>query len=437
METPRVKRSRLSVLGGAKDMQEDIIAYGSTIWHEHGDYVRDRLLHKQCLFLFHPDALEHVLQKQNKRYTKDVFMFQAMKVILGEGLATSEGELWLKQRRLLQPFFLRAKVNAFAPIMIETVDEFLNGMKSREGSTVEMQREMDQLALMISVRTVFQNTSLDPIAFIRDLEGIGPDVTSYIRLPFPPLAVPTPRNKRLKHKIDLLDGHIKRVMRDREENPISGELDALQTLIKHNDPQQVRDELMTLIVAGYQTTSLSLSFAWSLLAQHPSVAQKLRNEVDAVLGNRALTQDDLPQFEYARAVFMETLRLYPSSFGLIRQATQNDVIAGHTVAAGTVMCMAPYFTHRHPAFWTDPERFDPERFLPGGTKPQHKYAYLPFGAGPHMCMGNHFALVEALIILVMLSRQYTIRFADASFQPEVLALAVMKMKELPMVFEAR
>lgn len=418
-------------------MQGDIISYGSTIWYEYGDYVRDRLLHKQCLFLFHPDALEHVLQKQNKLYSKDVFMFHAMKVLLGEGLTTSEGALWLKQRRLLQPFFSRAKVNDFVPVMIETVGQFLHEMKDREGSVVEMQEEMDRLALVISVQTIFQNTNLDPIAFIRDLKGIGPDITSYIRLPFPPLAVPTPRNRRLKHKIELLDGHIKRVMEGRKENPVSGELDALQTLIEHNDPQQVRDELITLIIAGYQTTSLSLSFAWSLLAQHPTVAQKLRHEVDVIIGDRALTGEDLPRFEYARAVFMETLRLYPASFGLIRQTTQDDIIAGHKVKAGTVICMAPYFTHRHPAFWTNPEHFDPERFLPGGTKPQHRYAYLPFGGGPHMCMGNHFALVEALVILVMLSQHYTIRFAEASFQPKVQALAVMKMKELPMVFEAR
>jgi cytochrome P450 len=420
-------------------MQGDIISYGNTIWHEHGDYLCDRLLYKECLFLFHPDALEYVLQKQNTHYSKDVFMFQPMKVLLGEGLTTSEGELWLKQRRLLQPFFSRARVNSFVPIMVETVSQFLDGMQSRQGNIVEMQQEMDQLALMISVRTLFQNTNLDPIAFIRDLKGIGPDITSYIRLPFPPIVIPTPRNRRLKHKIDLLDSHIERVIQGRRENPVSGETDTLQTLIEHNDPQQVRDELMTLIIAGYQTTSLSLSlsFTWSLLAQYPTAAQKLRHEVDAVLGDHTLTEEDLPRFEYARAVFMETLRLYPASFELIRQATQDDIIAGHEVKAGTVICMAPYFTHRHPSFWTDPEHFDPERFLPGGTKPHHRYAYLPFGGGPHICMGNQFALVEALVILVMLSRRYNIRFANDSFRPEVQAMAVMKMKELPMVFKAR
>ena len=436
VDTPRVKRG-WSLLGAAGDMQRDIITFGGTIWQEYGDYVQDRLLNKECLFVFHPDGIEHVLQKQYKRYSKNVFMLQALKIVLGEGLTTSEGDLWLRQRRMLQPYFSRASVNAHIPTMIETVKRYLVELHTREGQVVEMQEEMDRLALSISVETIFQQTNLDPTAFIRDLRGIGPDITSYIRLPFPPLAVPIPRNRRLKQKIDLLDGHIMRVIEGRKAQPLSGEPDVLQTLIDHNDPQQVRDELMTLIIAGYQTTSLSLSFAWSLLAQHPHAEQKLREEIERVVGDKSLAEVDLAGLQYARAVFMETLRLYPSTFGLIRQAEQNDEICGHRVSKGEIICMAPYFTHRHVGFWKDPERFEPERFLAGGSRPEHKFAYVPFGGGPHQCMGNHFALVEAVVILVMFLQRYTIRYAQAGFQPEVLALAAMKMRELPMVFEPR
>jgi cytochrome P450 len=432
--TPVMDRSIWS-LGAAWDMQKQIIDFGYSVWAK-GDYVQDRfLLNKDCLFVFHPDGLEHVLQKKYVNYTKNVSMFTALKVLLGEGLTTSEGSLWLGQRRMIQPFFQRAKVDAFVPVMIERVAHFLDEV--RPGNEVEMQLEMDKLTLSISVRTLFCNTSFDDLAFIHDLHGISEDITSYIRFPLPPIDVPTPRNVRLKRKIALIDRHIWKVIAERREKPIEGPLDILQTLINQNDVKQARDELLTLILAGYQTTAASLSFAWSLLAQYPEVEMKLQAEIQMVLGDRGLLVEDLPKFHYARSILAETLRLYPSSFGLIRQAIEKDVICGHKVDAGTVVCMAPYYTHRHPEFWRDPEKFDPDRFMSGYGCIKHRFAYVPFGGGPHKCLGDHFALLEALIILVMVSQRYRVRFTRSSFSPEVQALAMMKMKELPMQFDMR
>jgi cytochrome P450 len=318
--------------------------------------------------------------------------------------------------------------------MIEMTRAYLEMI--HPSSVVEMQDEMDRLSLSISLKTLFQNTSFDEVGFTRDFGGIGEDLTSYIRFPFPPIAVPIPRNRRLQQKIALVDRHIWRIIEERRLHP-QPEADILQTLIECNEPRQVRDEMLTLVLAGYQTTAQTLSFAWSLLAQHPTAMQKLYDEIEQVLHGRNLSVDDLSKFVYARHILMETLRLYPPSFGLIRESVQEDEIFGHKVAAHTVVCMAPYYTHRHPLFWEDPESFDPDRFLPerGGIK--HRYAYVPFGGGPHQCLGNHFAIQEALIILIMVAQRYHVRFADPSFQPEVRALAMMKMRELPMVFEER
>ncbi len=438
MQTPRVTRRWSAFLGCAADLQQNVISFGDRIWREYGDYVKDRLLlTTECLFLFHPDAIAHVLQKEYKRYSRDAFILQALKVLVGEGLITSDGDLWRDQRRLVQPFFHRAKINAFIPIIVVEVQRYLDEIESRAGSVVDMVDEMNCLFLSISLRTLFANTHLDVTAFVQALRSLGPDITSYIRLPFPPLAVPTLRNQRVKHNLAVLDSLIAHVIEERKAHPVCGAPDIVQSLIQHNNPQQVRDELITLVIASYQTTSLALSFIWSLLAQHPEAAQKLKDELDMVLGNEGVSLESLAQLEYAKAIFMETVRLYPPSFGIIRQATENDSICGHAVAAGTLVVISPYFTHRHPAFWTDPDCFKPERFLPQGTRPEHKFAYLPFGGGPHMCIGSHLAHIEALIVLAMIAQRYHVRFADPAFRPQVQALSFTTMKELPMIFEKR
>ncbi|MBO0780104.1 MAG: cytochrome P450 [Ktedonobacteraceae bacterium] len=432
IHTPTVKRRWSSVLGAAEDFRTDILSFGYDIW-KNGDYVRDRMLHKRCLFLFHPTAVEHVLQKHYKIYTKDVFLFRALKVVLGNGLTTSEGDLWLRQRRLLQPFFQRSKLGALTSIMIDSVKQL--HQEWQPGETYEMQYEMNKLTLSISVNTLFQQTILDPLKFMERFRGIGPEIASYSRLPFPPLAVPTPRNRRLQHYIHALDQQIQEVIADRRKNPIE-ENDILQTLIEHNEAQQIRDEMMSLVIAGFQTTALTLSFAFWMIASHPEVEQKLSEEIASILGERELEPSDLDRFSYAKQVLAETLRLYPVSFGLVRQAAKDDNIGGHTVAKGEVVFLFPFFTHRHPDFWKEPEQFLPERFAEPGAA-RHKYAYIPFGAGPHLCLGNHFALLEALIILVMTIQRYRLSLPTPEYQPELQVMIAMKMNALPLRLEKR
>ncbi len=253
-------------------------------------------------------------------------------------------------------------------------------------------------------------------------------------MPFPPLAVPIPRNIRLQKRIRRLDQQIQSVIEARKRSPLQG--DILHVLIENNDRQQVIDEVMTFILAGHHTTASALSFALYLLIQYPEAHQRLLQEVQGVLADQPLSQDTIHQLSYGRNVIMETLRLYPISFGLARKCVEDDVINGHKIPKGTTILMAPYFTHRHPDFWPDPERFDPDRFSEerGGAK--HKLAYFPFGAGPRQCIGNYFAMVEAVIILARICQRYDI-CATSSQQPKIKYHVALGLGDFPVQFKKR
>lgn len=267
---------------------------------------------------------------------------------------------------------------------------------------------------------------------------------SYVFRPFPPLSVPTPRNRRLNAAIRSLDGVVQGIIDERRQhNADSGDLLSMLLLARDEETgegmndRQLRDEVMTLLLAGHETTANALTWMWYLLSQHPDVEARLHTELDKVLGGNIPTVDHLPDLKYTRMVIEEALRLYPPVFGFGRKATGEDELGGYYVPANTLIWLSPYVTHRHPDFWQQPEVFDPERFSPESAANRPHYAYFPFGGGPRLCIGSNLAMMEAQLITATIAQRYLLRLVpDHPVEPEV-SLTLRPKYGLPMTIHQR
>jgi cytochrome P450 len=251
----------------------------------------------------------------------------------------------------------------------------------------------------------------------------------YVYLPFPPLSVPTPANRRMQAGLRTLNAVVQRLIEERRKPQQTAPQDLLSLLLEAQDEEsgqglsdrQVRDEVFTLLFAGHETTANALTWALYLLSQHPAVEQRLQAEVDMVLAGRTPTVEDLGRLPYTRMVLEETLRLYPPGATIPRRAIADDVIGGFAIPANSLVFITPYVTHRHPDFWGRPEVFDPERFTPERVAARHRFAYFPFGGGPHLCIGQHFAPMEAQLALAMIAQRYRLRLVSGQrIEPQVM-----------------
>jgi cytochrome P450 len=377
------------------------------VWRRYGDVARIGFGPFEYLLVNDAPSLHHVLVENARNYVKSR-TYRAFRPLLGDGLLTSEGDFWRRQRRLIQPAFHRERLVGFVDAMTAETEESLSRWRSREGGAapLDIGREMNQLTFRVVGRTLFgvdleSNPKLSEATRVA-LRFIDTYATSMVPLP---TWVPTPGNRRFARALAVLDGLVADVL----SRPPGGGGDVLSLLRAARDedtgeamsPRQLRDEVMTLMLAGHETTANALTWAFYLLAQHPAAVDALRAELRSVLDGRAPRFEDLAKLDYTRAVIQEAMRLYPPVWKVERTALARDEIAGYTVEPGTIIGMTMHTLHRHPAAFDDAERFDPERFLPGNAKAKerHRFAYLPFGAGPRQCIGNTFALVEAQAIL--------------------------------------
>jgi cytochrome P450 len=363
----------------------------------------------------HPDGAKRILQDNNRNYNKDVVDYVLLRYFLGQGLLTSDGDSWLRQRRLMQPAFHRPRIAGFASLMTDEAQTTLAEWEgsSKSGETLDVFASMMRLTLRIVCRALFstdieQETNIIGTAFTE----LNRRITRYSYFPFPPLSVPTPGNRKIAESASMLqrvvDGIIARRRRDNVEHD-----DLLSMLLHAQDAdtgermsdQQVRDEVTTLLLAGHETTANALSWTWYLLAQHPEAEAKLRAELDSVLGGRLPTMDDLERLPYNRMVIEEALRLYPPAWLISRNAMAEDEICGYRIPAHAYILLSTYTIHRHPDFWEHPDTFDPERFTPERVAARPRYAYFPFGGGPRQCIGNTFALTEAQLILATIAQR--------------------------------
>jgi cytochrome P450 len=381
-----------------------------------GDVVHFRFGPQAVFFLNHPDLIKEVLTTHDQCFAKGRGLERA-KRLLGEGLLTSEGAFHRRQRRLSQPAFHRQRVQAYGAVMTGYAEEQQRSWK--EGATLEIDQEMMRLTLAIVGKTLF-DTDLSG-----DAEAIGKALTSVMglwrcmMLPFAEILekLPLPGNRRFKKIRRQLDAVIYRLIDDRRrEGRDHGDL--LSMLLATQDSEgdnssmtglQLRDELLTLFLAGHETTANALTWTWYLLSQHPDVEARLHEELDRVLGERAPRVEDLPQLSYTEKVLTESMRLYPPAWIIGRRALKDCDLASCHIPAGALVLLSQYVMHRDERFFPDPTRFDPERWTPEGRAARPKFSYFPFGGGSRQCIGEAFAWMEGTLLIATLAQKWQMR----------------------------
>jgi cytochrome P450 len=408
------------LFGNVREVQQDPLALYARARAQFGDVVRLRAIASVCWYLVtHPYDVEHVLQTNQRNYRKPDVFNNPVGLLAGRGLLTSEGDFWRHQRRLVQPAFHRERLAALATLMTNAAESTAERWSryAESGVSVDVAVEMMRLTLKIVSLALF-STDISAKA-----DRAGPAVRVAFehvnhRMSHPlalPERIPTSRNRRFLKAKRTLDEMVFGIINERRR---TGEdrSDLLSLLLLTRDEetgegmsdQQLRDEVMTLLLAGHETTAAALSWTWYLLSLHPDVEFKLHAELAHGLGRRAPTFDDLPRLCYTTMVFEESMRLYPPAWGQPRQAIADDCVGGYHIPAGSIISLCQWVTHRHPDFWENPEQFDPERFTPERSADRPRFAYFPFGGGPRQCIGNNFAMMEAQLILATLAQRFSL-----------------------------
>jgi cytochrome P450 len=385
-------------------------------WLRHGDSFGLRVGSKQIAAFVHPDAAEAVLVTQRDEFVKGAG-YEQIRLLVGDGVLTVEGERWRQQRRTIQPCMNRGFLVGMADTMVRATAERVDDWARRGVTALDVYPEMMRLALRILGQTLFsvdlsESADVSTQAFTVALEELSRRGNALFA---PPLRWPTPGNRRLRRALRQLDRIVYELIDARAAALARGEpapADLIALLLDHRDEQGqpmdrqlVHDEIITMFLAGHETTALALTWTWYLLSLHPEVEARLHDEVDRVLGGRLPTADDLPRLGYTKQVLQESMRVRPPVWSNGRDVARDTELCGHPLEEGQVVMLVPYLTHRHPDFWERPEAFMPERFEPSVLRGRHKLAYFPFSAGPRMCVGNHFTMIEAQLALAVIAQR--------------------------------
>jgi cytochrome P450 len=437
------------LLGIAPEAWKDPIAFFLRAWREYGDVVCSPEGPYSYFALVDADAARHVLVENAKNYVKSP-SYRGLRAILGNGLVTSDGDFWRRQRKLAQPAFHRAKVAGFLGAMVADTEAMLARWATHDVSKpLDVQREMMRLNLRIVGHTLFSV----------DLDGesmeLGPVVSEAVRSAndeatavFPlPMWVPTPTHLRIQRVVKRLDDLVLTIVGERRRiiGTDRAPNDLLSMLMSAQDEEtreqmtdrQLRDEVLTLALAGHETTASALTWTFYLLSKHPEIARRLGAEVDAVLGGRAPRLEDFARLPLTRAVIEESMRLYPPVWAVERRALGDDVLGGYHVPKGAIVGVVTYAIHRHPKHWDNPEGFDPDRFLAGRSEARHRYAYLPFGAGPRTCIGNGMAMMNAELVLAMVAQRYRLDLAAGEDVQKEATVTLRPKRAVPMLLRPR
>ena len=385
---------------------------------QYPDLCYFRLGNQDLYFVNHPDLIKEVLVNQQANFRKSRIL-QRSKILLGEGLLTSEGEHHLRQRRLVQPAFHRDRLTGYAASMAHLVTRTAGSWT--HGETRDIHQEMARMTLAIVARTLF-NADVDAEA-----DAIGESMTAVLGLfqlallPFSDLLVklPLPATKRFQKAKAQLDGIIYRLIEERRASGLDvGDLLSMLILAQDEEAgtggmtdKQVRDEALTLFLAGHETTANALTWAWYLLSQNPSAEEAFHKEIDDVLGMREPGFDDLPQLRYTRGVFAESMRLFPPAWAIGRMTTREISLGGYSVPKNNIVLMSPFITHRDPRYWPEPQEFRPDRFSAEKEAERSKFVYYPFGGGSRICIGERFAWMEGVLALAGIGRRWRLRLA--------------------------
>lgn len=442
LPTPPLVGGGLPLLGSLPALLRHQAELFTTARARYGDIYTMRFGPLSTIIVNHPRHIQHVFRDASANYGKGGALWKSIRTLLGNGLGVSEGDYWLRQRRMMQRHFHRESIDALVTGMVDAIDEELAtwDAAAETGTPLSPMRAFSALVMKLIARTLFGGdisredaeriTTSATFAFGHIFRGI-------IAQELPPW-IPIPGRRRYRRALHDIDAVLSKIVERGQRRDGRGEANGslLASLIDMVDPEtgqrmsasQVRDEVMTLFLAGYESSAVGLSWTLHLLLREPAALAELRAEVDAVLGGDRPEASHLDKLVYTRMVFQEALRIYPPLWWLARVALADDTLDGFRIPAGTLVLAPVYAVHRHPEFWEDPERFDPGRFTPERVASRHRLAWIPFGTGQRQCIGKDFALVEAQLILARLVQRYTFA-AVPSARPTVPVLSMtLRMK---------
>jgi cytochrome P450 len=408
-------------LGLLRELRRDVLGTLERARREHGDVVRllagPPRMRSTLYAMFHPDAVRRVMAGEADRYRKDNRFYNEIRWALGDGLLNSQDERWLRQRRFVQPLFTRRRIATYAEAMGETSEALVAGWRAaaRSGEPIELHGEMSRVTLRIVGRLLFGadvERAVPAVAYAFPVLGEYARRRSY-NPATPPRDWPTPANREAQRAQRRLYDTCNEIIAARRADGAGGD-DLLSLLLAARDgaealsDTEVRDQVLIFLLAGHDTTAIALTFALHLLGHHPDVQMRLHAEVEDALNGRTPGAEDVERLPYTAMVLKEAMRLYPPAWGIGRRCSADDEIGGRLVPGGADVLVSPWVTHRHPEFWDEPERFDPERFTPEREAGRHRHAYFPFGAGPRACIGQYFSMLEAVIALAVIVREFEV-----------------------------
>ncbi len=422
------------------------------IWRNHGDLTRVQLSRTRSFFLVvHPEHVRHIAVTHRQNYEKGPSYDAVRRLMLGDGVLTAVGEDWRQQRRIMAPFFTPRGVEKYYPVFIADTARFIERWRSappRSGEPIDMFDEMMLITATVILHSVFSTDSDETLLRFKDA---AETLIAYVsnrnrKLLALPEWMPTPENLRYQRMRRAVNDYIGGLIARRRSLPEEQWPDDLLTKMMTTRDEEtgatmadriLLDNGITLFFAGHETTARTLSFLWYALAQHPEVEARLHAELDAVLGEAPPTLDDLKKLPYTLQVVKEVLRLYPAAPMYVKDAVAEDSIDGVRIPAGARMLLFPFATHRHAGFWEDPERFDPDRWLPEREAARDAHAYHPFAAGQRICLGNNFSLFETHLMTAMLARRFKMRLAPGYQLRLDTAGTLVARGGMPMLIEPR
>jgi cytochrome P450 len=421
-------------MGVMKQFNDDSLGFIERC-RDYGDVVHTRFLYVHAYFLYNPDDIESLLVSNARSYRKAQSLRSPFfHRLVGNGLVTSEGDFWRRQRRLAQPAFHRQRISSYADVMVDFASRTTAAWQT--GELRDISREMTRLTLEIVVKTLF-NSDVS-----KDADHVGKVLSSLVK-PFASQAtlkwildnrLPTPGHRRYFNSVKEIDKIVFRIIAERRASGYD-EGDLLSMLLAAQDEDgtqmsdtQLRDEVMTIFLAGHETTAVALSWSWFLLANNPEAEQKFHAEIDSVLQGRTPTVSDLANLKYTEMITKEAMRLYPPAYVVGREAIEDTEIGGYQVRKGTQLFAFPWVTQRDPRFFERPAEFIPERWEGSKAESLPKFAYFPFGGGPRQCIGNYFAMMEIILLLATIGQRFKFALAPGE-KVEVLPVLSLRPKD--------
>lgn len=434
------------IIGAIPELLREQLAFFENAREKYGDIYTLNLGATSMVMLNRPEYAQHVLVDHARNYAKGGPIWDSIRSLVGNGLATSEGAFWLRQRRMMQPHFHRQRLGALTEVMVKAIEEGLESWRkfTLQTEPMDVAQEFAHITMSVIMRTMFGADISDEefaniarqFAFVIDYM-LPQALTSSL-----PSWVPVPKRRQYQQALNDIDKFIYGVIEKRREN-LSNDL--ISMLIETMDEdsgdqmtnQQLRDEVITIFSAGYETTALTLAWVMHFITQKPELTDQLRQEVEAVLGERTPTFADVMQLPYTRQLLQESMRLCPPAYFVPRTAVEDDEIGGFRIRAGQTVAVTMYTIHRHPEFWKNPAVFDPNRFSKEESEGRHPLAWLPFGAGQRMCLGRDFAYMEGTLILAMLIQRFKVSAPDNFVAKPKLSITLRPEKGVQVHLKAR